>query len=192
MTERKSALRALRGLGRRFRRDVKGIAAVETALLMPTLLLLMIAAADITKVFSANRKVTLAANTVGDLVSQTPGGEITEGALDGLYNAVLPILAPFGDSKFGVAIHVFRRDPATGNAETRWQYSQGNITCNPPADIKSKVKPLVAAGNDVIFAIGCIRVPAMTSSFFNRPTMLLKDQVFLRPRETETIVCKDC
>ncbi len=190
--DRKSALRTLRGIGRRFRRDVKGIAAVETALIMPTLLLLMIAAADITQVFSANRKVTLAANTVADLVAQSPGGEITEGGLDGLYNAVIPILGPFGDGKFGLSIYVYRRDPASGGASKRWEYSQGNITCTPPANIKSKVKPLVAAGNDVVFAVGCIKIAALTTTFFNRPQMLLKDQVFLRPRETETIVCKDC
>ena len=183
--------RRWRILGHRLVRDTRGLAAMEAALTLPVLLLLMVAAADLTQVFSANRKTTLAANTIGDLISQKEDGEITEAELSGIYNIAKPILMPWTDDQFGIAVSTYSLD-AAGNPELKWSFSEGSITCNPPDDIEDKVKTVLSPGLDIIVTVSCMNIPAYSTLVFSREALQLSNFVFLRPRETDTITCSDC
>ncbi len=178
-------------LGRRLIRDTRGLAAMEAALTLPVLLLLMVAAADLTQVFSANRKTMLAASTIGDLISQKDDGEITEAELSGIYNIAKPILMPWTDDQFGITVAAYSLD-AAGNPEQEWSFSEGSITCNPPADIEDKVRTVLSPGLDIIVTVSCMNIPAYSTLVFSREAMQLSNFVFLRPRETDTISCSDC
>ncbi len=183
--------RRWRILGRRLASDTRGLAAMEAALTLPVLLLLMVAAADLTQVFSANRKTTLAANTIGDLISQKDDGQITEAELSGIYNIAKPILMPWTDDQFGIAVTAYSLDSA-GNPEQKWSFSEGTITCGPPEDIEDKVRTVLSPGVDIIVTVSCMNIPAYSTLVFSRDAMHLKNFVFLRPRETDTITCSDC
>ena len=183
--------RRWRILGRRLIRDTRGLAAIEAALTLPVLLLLMVAAADLTQVFSANRKTTLAASTIGDLISQKDDGEITEAELSGIYNIAKPILMPWTDDQFGISVITYSLD-AGGNPEKKWSFSEGSITCNPPGDIEDKVKTVLSPGLDIIVTVSCMNIPAYSTLVFSREALQLSNFVFLRPRETDTITCSDC
>ncbi len=178
-------------LGRRLIQDTRGLAAMEAALTLPVLLLLMVAAADLTQVFSANRKTMLAASTIGDLISQKDDGEITEAELSGIYNIAKPILMPWTDDQFGITVAAYSLD-AAGNPEQKWSFSEGSITCNPPADIEDKVRTVLSPGLDIIVTVSCMNIPAYSTLVFSREAMQLSNFVFLRPRETDTISCSDC
>ena len=57
---------------RRLRRligDERGVSAVEFALLLPLMLTLYLGAVEVSQGIGADRKVTLTARTIGDLVS---------------------------------------------------------------------------------------------------------------------------
>ena len=183
--------RRWRLLCRRLARDTRGLAAMEAALTLPVLLLLMVAAADLTQVFSANRKTTLAANTIGDLVSQKEDGVISEAELGGIYNVAKPILMPWTDDQFGISVVTYTLD-SSGNPIEKWSYSEGSITCTPPSDIQDKVKEVLSPGLDIIVTVSCMNIPAYSTLVFSREAMQLKNFVFLRPRETDTITCTDC
>ena len=186
-----SMLRRWRILGRRLIRDTRGLAAMEAALTLPVLLLLMVAAADLTQVFSANRKTTLAANTIGDLISQKDDGQINEAELSGIYNVAKPILMPWTDDQFGITVITYTLD-AAGDPEEKWSFSQGSITCSQPDGIEDKVKTVLSPGMDIIVTVSCMDIPAYSTLVFSREALRLSNFVFLRSRETDTITCSDC
>ncbi len=164
---------------------------MEAALTLPVLLLLMVAAADLTQVFSANRKTTLAANTIGDLISQKDDGQITTAELSGIYNVAKPILMPWTDDQFGITVTTYTLN-AAGNPEEKWSFSEGSISCSLPDGIEDKVKTVLSPGTDIIVTVSCMNIPAYSSLLFNREALQLSNFVFLRPRETDTISCSDC
>ncbi len=186
-----SMRRRWRLLRRRFARDTRGLAAMEAALTLPVLLLMMVAAADLTQVFSANRKTTLAANTIGDLISQKEDGQISESELSGIYNVAKPILMPWTDDQFGITVTTYTLD-AGGDPVEKWSFSEGSITCTPPSGIEDKVKTILSPGMDIIVTVSCMDIPAYSTLVFNREALHLSNFVFLRPRETDTITCSDC
>jgi Flp pilus assembly protein TadG len=51
--------------------DERGVSAVEFALILPVMMVLFLAGVEITKAININRKVTLAASTLADLVART-------------------------------------------------------------------------------------------------------------------------
>jgi Flp pilus assembly protein TadG len=60
-------------IGRRLRRlmgDEQGVSAIEFALLLPLMVSLYLGAVEMSQGIAADRKVTLTARSIGDLVSQ--------------------------------------------------------------------------------------------------------------------------
>src|SRR5688572_12199773 len=58
------------GTARRFRRSEQGVTLIEFALIFPIMLLLFIGLVEFGEAFSVNRKISNAASTVSDLISQ--------------------------------------------------------------------------------------------------------------------------
>ncbi len=96
--------RAARLTARRFARNTRGVAAIEMAFIFPFMVLLLIGLVDVTNLISANRRVTLAASTIGDLVTQVSSGTVTAANIDGFFNAVQPIIEPFNNADAKVEV----------------------------------------------------------------------------------------
>lgn len=76
----------------RFRRDRRGVAAVEFALLLPVMLTLYIGSVEVTQNLTATRRVVLLARTLSDLTTQSP--KLAEAELNGIVAAATSVLAP--------------------------------------------------------------------------------------------------
>ncbi len=143
-------LRIERGVGlreqiRRFGgmgRDKKGIAAVEFALILPFMMLLYLGTAELTYGLMANRKMTLAARTLSDLVAQqndttsaTPG-RITDAKLTTIFTAANAIMAPFTATPLKLAVSSIGFTPNTATppvytARTQWTAISNTGTPRP-------------------------------------------------------------
>lgn len=171
----------------RFRSDKSGMAAIEFAFVFPFMLIMYFGVIDVADLLSANRKVTLAASSLGDLVAQAPG-TLTPSDLDGLYNAVGPIMTPIAASDVKINILTYRKNGST--AQLRWDDEQ-NGTCSgmsPPANMIS----MMADGNDLVIARVCISYQPIVGSIVGAGPFLLSDQFVLRPRESPTLLCSAC
>jgi len=74
------------------KRADSGIAATEFAMLLPVLVLLFFGLVESSTAMTVNRKVAIAANTLGDLVAQSE--EIQESEVDDLFAGVMEIVRP--------------------------------------------------------------------------------------------------
>ncbi len=176
-----------------FGKNSQGVAAIEFALILPVMVLIIAGLIDLTNLFSANRKITLATNTIGDLITQN-ANNITVSQLDGIYNASKPILIPIPDDKLEFSIDDYRL--SGGSVKKIWHYGNGTFTCTgsgiSETKLKNKIKPLMADGNDIVVTNGCVQVKTLLGLAIGRMTYNLQETVILRPRQSDVLDCDDC
>src|SRR5436189_6334902 len=73
--------------------DQRGVSAVEFAMLLPLMLTLYLGAVEISQGIGADRKVTLTARTVADLVSQV--SSLSAADMTNSLNAASPVTSPY-------------------------------------------------------------------------------------------------
>ena len=116
--------RSLRGFGR----DTQGTPAIEFAFVAPILVLVILAAVEITNALQAARRGTAAANVIADLVSREtavpPDGATIAPYVTDLSGAADALMTPFsGDFTFHVA-HVYHDSQGQYDIShpASWQY----------------------------------------------------------------------
>ncbi len=172
---------------RRFARAEQGVAAIEMAFIFPVMLLLYFGLVDVTNLMSANRRVTLAASTLGDLVTQS-SETIKKADLTGIYAAVAPIMDPFPAS--AVKIQIFGFKKSGSSAVLSWSNSKNGSCGSTPAT--SGLASLMTDGNDLVVSRVCVDYPPITGMVFGSAAITLKDEVILRPRQSAALACTDC
>ena len=171
----------------RFRRDKSGMAAIEFAFVFPFMLIMYFGVVDIADLLSANRKVTLAASSLGDLVAQAPG-TLTPSDLAGLYNAIGPVMSPIPASSVKINILTYKKTGTT--ATLRWDHDQNGICSG--MSLPSNMASMMADGNDLVVARVCVSYQPITGNVIGAGPFLLSDQFVLRPRESPTLLCSAC
>ena len=87
---------------RKLRRNNRGVAAIEFALLLPLLITLMIGALEVTFKIWATQKAEKLSVTLADVIAQSQ--EVTTNDLDSLVSAVNKIMEPFPFGSDGAVI----------------------------------------------------------------------------------------
>jgi Flp pilus assembly protein TadG len=171
----------------RFVRAEGGVAAIEMAFIFPVMLLLYFGLVDVTNLLSANRRVTLAASTLGDLVTQS-AETIKKADLTGIYAAVAPIMDPFPTSKVKIQIFGYKKNGSS--AVLSWSNSK-NGSCGA-APSTSGLSTLMGDGNDLVISRVCVDYPPITGRVIGSSDIRLQDEVILRPRQSASLACTDC
>lgn len=125
-------------LAARFCRADQGIAAVEFALIAPILLVLYLGSIDVSQGISADRKLSLVAGTLGDLVAQTQD-TLGLSMLNDYFAASEAIMMPFEGSQTAMALTIVHVDSG-GVARVR---SARGVNGATPLDVNT-VYPLPA------------------------------------------------
>jgi len=177
--------RFLRSPTRWFRRlagDQNGASAIEFALLLPLMLTLYISGVEISQAVGADRKVTIIAHTVADLVAQT---SVPLAATD-VSNALAAagaIVTPYSSSNLKVVVSQVQIDN-NGNATIQWSqatptsaaHSAGApVTLDPNLNTKSMWGGCYVWG-ETTYAYTPQLGYAITG------TLNMYDQIFLAPR----------
>ncbi len=113
-------------LARRWRalaRDRRGTLAVEVAMAMPVLLLLLLSGIEVTRFVLLNQKLERASATMADLVAQAEG--LAEGDLLALYEATGYVMDPFDIAADGVVVVSSISRSGGGPALINWQRAFG-------------------------------------------------------------------
>ena len=199
----------LKKLSTNFKTDKRGVAAIEMAFIFPIMVTLFIGMIDLSNGLSASRKVTITANTVGDLVTQELGST-TKAALDGIFTASLETMKPFSIDKVKLEIYSFRPD-GDGNPELSWSHSKtlGTGSSSAPAcgaapTVTADMADLMLQGNDLIIARACYNFEYVLGKVFSMTSFLtgeanthqtkftMKEEMTLRPRRALQIDCDNC
>ena len=104
-------------LAGRFRRDRRGVAAVEFAMILPVMVALYLGLVDVTQILSASRKASGVASAVGDLVAQSI--QIDDAGMDNIFVAAASMLSPFDPAALTVVITSIDAD-GDGNTTVGW------------------------------------------------------------------------
>src|SRR5689334_16998331 len=117
----------LANLSRRFtlfRRDQRGVSAVEFAMLLPLMVTLYLGVVEVSQGVAIHRKVTLTARTVADLGSQVTS--INNADMTNMLNAATAVVAPFTANDLKVTVSAVDID-ANGNAKVAWSDTRNGV-----------------------------------------------------------------
>ena len=136
---------------RRLTSDRRGVAAVEFALLLPFLLILLIGMSETVTALNTDRKVSQVASSAADLVAQAE--TISTGEIADIMLAAKQIMLPYSDSSLDVIIAsvTFNGD---GDPEVDWSRNKSGAApwsagAAPPIDIPDAIS---VAGSSLIVA----------------------------------------
>ena len=177
----------------RFRKDVRGVAAIEMAFIMPFLLFLYFGLIDLTAMISFNRKITYSASVVADLVTQN-STTVTASAMNDYFDAVELVMSP--TSLDNVRIDIYQYRNISGTITNQWKKSStGGTACAAPNT--TGMSDLMTDSNDLIVTVVCMNYSPYVASFLGKAILgatsfTLSEQIALRPRQSTTLACTGC
>jgi len=198
-------------VAKNFKRDRRGVAAIEMALIFPAMVGMFVGMVDLSNGLSASRKVTITANTIGDLITQEPGAT-TRAAIDGIFTASLETMKPFNVSKVKLEVFTFRVN-AGGNPVLSWSHVKtlgagggANPSCGAAPAVTADMADLMTQNNDLIIARACYKFDYMLGKILNMDGLLgnkgkldghsssftMKEEMTLRPRRALQLDCANC
>jgi Flp pilus assembly protein TadG len=113
--------RPLRG----FAKDQRGVAAVEFALVLPIVLLLLLGCYEIPRLVLIHQKIARTASGVADLVSQADD-PLTSSQLTDVYSAAGAMMEPYDIVTDGAVIITSINNPTGSGATITWQRRRGS------------------------------------------------------------------
>jgi Flp pilus assembly protein TadG len=172
-------------LGRRlvhFRKDRRGVSALEFALTLPVMLGLYLGSAGVTQGVSIQRKVTLTAHAIADLASQNPS--ISSAQMTNILNAGSAIIAPYPSANLAETISEVTID-GSGNATVAWSVTL-NGTALTVGQAVTVPSTLLVPNSYLILGQASYSYDP-TSGYVLTNTMSLTDQYFMRPRQSNAV-----
>ncbi len=173
-----------------FLRDARGVSAVEFAMILPVMMVLYRGGVEISRAISINRKVTLAARTMADLVAQVQKVNATD--IGNVLTAGESIAWPFNDASLKLRVSNVKIDPM-GVAKVEWSRARNrtpranNETVTVPAGINIPNTSLVWGEVEYLYT------PQIGGGFsIIKEGLLLHDQIYMRPRLNDNVACDNC
>lgn len=170
-------------LWRAFRRDERGLSAIEFALILPVMAMIYLASVDVTLVITADRRVTNIASSVGDLVSQST--QITDAEMDDIFTAASAIIQPMSDTTLSIVVTSVVADE-DGNTTIDWSdaYNGGAGTAGAPFTLPDGI---IEPMGSVIVASVSYSYSSPVAQFLTGSPVTLDELFYLRPRRTSQI-----
>jgi Flp pilus assembly protein TadG len=180
----------------RRRRTEHGVSAVEFAFIAPVMLLMLFGAAEASLAISVDRKVTIAASTVADLVAQSETLDCD--TLQDIVQVTRSVFAPYNGA--AASISVAQVTIESGAPKVQWSKMVTATTCaNAPsmpvgsnitiAGNSALVSNMIETGGGIIVGeVLYTHAPDLTSFFTD--SLAMSERFYLRPRASAQ-VCWD-
>jgi Flp pilus assembly protein TadG len=178
----------------------RGVAAVEFALIAPTLVLAYFGLAELTEGLMASRKISTVASTLGDLTAQA--ASTTPGQVSDIFSIGQTLMKPFptGGQVLTMRLSSVTVD-ANGVPRIDWSEGQGMgalakgssvalplATKAQPGDPST---PFIASGQSVIMAEAHYQFASPLKQYLPA-TSDLHDVLYMAPRQGTTVTCSSC
>jgi Flp pilus assembly protein TadG len=179
----------------RFKRDAKGVAAVEFALVFPIMIALYLGSVEISGALQANKNVSKIASTVADLVTQQEN--VTKSEIKAIAEIGEAIMFPYTETAPEITLVGIRvEDKPNPRAIVAWSRRyMGGATSQPiapgteieiPARLKIQDSFLVRGTADLSYK------PVVTWSSKGEGVFSMDETYYLRPRLSAEVTCDDC
>jgi len=201
-----SLLRRAGRAGRALGDDARATAAVEAALILPVALTMFALLVYGAEAFAVQRKVTLTARTVTDLVTQAAPTQMSSGAsvvvhatIDNLLCAANAVIQPYNSNNMSMVVSQVKvnSDGATTadglTASVTWSEPYNGATARA---LNQKITlptglGVGQAGNYLVLGEVYYNFTPL-SLFTPAAAMTLHDAIYLTPRQSTSITCTDC
>jgi Flp pilus assembly protein TadG len=172
---------------RRFHDNQDGVSAVEFAMLLPLMITLYLGSIEITEAVSVDRKMTLVAGTIGDLVAQTPTC-VSASKINDIFVTGEKVLVPFKPAIMKAVITSVQIKPDQ-SAIVAWSEPYHGAT---PHGTGSNVTTLIPAAlrtvaGSVIWAEAYYTYTPTIGKVIAPSGILLSEKVFLKPRVISSV-----
>ncbi len=158
------------------------------ALILPLMFCLYAGCVDISQGVSIDRKVTVAARTIADLVAQVATTTSTD--VNNVLDAAAKIMEPYPAA--GVTVSLVKID-TKGVAKIVWSKSKNGGPPTEKDEVVTVDASLKTPNNEtyLVWGRGKIYVQAY-DRLRHRDSWSLNDQIFMRPRISASVDCTTC
>ncbi len=175
------------GIWRRFKRDKRGVAAVEFALIAPAMILLYFGVAELCQAIIADRKASHVASSVGDLVAQTD--KVVSSDLSDIFGLGATVMAPFPTGTLQMRLTSVTAN-ASGTPKVDW--SVGYNGFGALAKGGTVVMPMtMVSGDSYVMAESQYRYTSAVQ-YVVPNALTFSHAYYLRPRRSSQVTCSDC
>ena len=151
-------------------------------MLLPLMLSLYLGSVEVSQGIGADRKVTLTARTVADLVSQVTS--VNNNDMTNSLNAASSVMSPFPTSNLKVVVSSVTID-AQGNAKIAWSDTL-NGTARSVGSTVTLPSALAIPNSSLIWSeVQYNYTPVI--GYVITGSMNLKDQIYMRPRMSDSV-----
>lgn len=168
---------------RRFRADKRGVSAVEFAMLLPLLVTLYLGGVEVSSAVAIDRKVTLIARTLGDLVAQA--SSVDNAGMTSILNATTAVMAPYSDANLKITVSSVQIN-SQGVAKVSWSDTK-NGTLRAVGSTVTLPDALNVASTSLIWAEASYAYTP-TIGYVITGTKNLSDQIYMRPRLSDCVL----
>jgi Flp pilus assembly protein TadG len=190
-------LRSFRRL--RFAADRRGVSAVEFALLLPLMLTMYFGNFVVSEAIIVDRQVTLMASTGAEITSQY--SQVSMNDLTNIINAAATVLnggqtpQPFPIANANLTLSSVLID-GNGKATIDWSKALTGAGRGKGSVVTSSIPAgLVIINTSLIWGEATYNyTPVIGSAVWTgiNGTQPMSDQIFLRPRQSNSVVCTNC
>ncbi len=166
-----------------------GVAAVEFALILPVMLVMLFGTIELDNALNLNRKVGKVATAIADLVTQ--GSTINNNQLESYFEAGEAIVQPFPDGDLTVVVGAIDFLPKN-KIEVVWSKalngSPWKVGAEPPIDIPQSLR---VEGTQIIIAKADYSYKPMFKTIlkdvFKTDSIEMSETAYLYPRLSDTV-----
>lgn len=164
----------------------RGVGAVEFAMIMPLMAMMLVGTYEFSAGVAIDRKVTIMARTLSDLTSQND--KVTDDKLTNFFNASKAIMTPYSSTPVEGTITELWINPTTLKARVQW--SKG-ANAHSDGDIIEIPEALKIAGTYLIYSEVKYKYVPSVAWFINKANgITLSDVTFTRPRQSLCVMYK--
>ena len=167
-------------------RNNSGLAAVEFAMIIPLMAMLLVGTNEFAAGVAVDRKVTLMARTLSDLTSQNTS--VDDDKLTNFFNASKAIMTPYSATPVQGTITELFINPSTLKARVQW--SKGT-EAHAPGDIIEIPEALKVGDTYLIYSeVKYVYKPSVAWFISKADGITLTDFSFTRPRQGLCVMYK--
>lgn len=167
----------------RLGRDIRGVSAVEFALIAPVMILVYFALAELCQGFMAQKRMGHATSMVADLIAQQD--VITGGEIDDIFAIGSLIMKPFSDAPLKLRVSSVTRG-ADGVARVGWSRGDG-MAARAKDEVVTIPAGVIDNGESVVFSEGTYDYDSPADYLMPGITRF-SQRFYLRPRSVERIL----
>jgi len=138
-------LRRIQNRAAAMRRDDSGIAAIEFAMIVPLLLLMLFGITDVANYFAVDRKTSQVAQMISDLTSRYTA--VQDSDVSNFFSIAGAMVTPYDKSKLKTTIHQVYLDPNSKTAKVVWSRGTAPLAKNTAYSVPAGLVGKDASGN---------------------------------------------